>query len=108
MQSGASKTGIDEKADRRANSGNKSHQRQQRCAPCFRTSNFSVDGTQIAAWASMKSLVAKDGSDEPMAGVPKFDPQTRSELQTSNPYPSKNYKRDTLVASADGSVDSSA
>jgi hypothetical protein len=51
----------------------------------------------------MKSLVAKDGSDEPMAGVPKFDPQTRSELQMC-----KNYKQDTLVASADGSVDSSA
>jgi transposase len=27
--------------------------------------HFSVDGTQIAAWASMKSFVAKDGSDEP-------------------------------------------
>jgi hypothetical protein len=27
--------------------------------------HFSVDGTQIAAWASMKSLVAKDGSGEP-------------------------------------------
>src|SRR5262245_2434936 len=25
----------------------------------------SVDGTQVAAWASMKSFVAKDGSDEP-------------------------------------------
>ena len=27
--------------------------------------HFSVDGTQIAAWASMKSFVAKDGSGEP-------------------------------------------
>jgi transposase len=27
--------------------------------------HFSVDGTQIAAWASMKSFVTKDGSDEP-------------------------------------------
>src|SRR5262245_16997942 len=27
--------------------------------------HFSVDGTQIAAWASTKSFVAKDGSDEP-------------------------------------------
>jgi transposase len=26
---------------------------------------FSVDGTQIAAWASMKSFKAKDGSDDP-------------------------------------------
>src|SRR5215470_1423781 len=27
--------------------------------------HFSVDGTQIAAWASKKSFVAKDGSDQP-------------------------------------------
>jgi hypothetical protein len=27
--------------------------------------HFSVDGTQIAAWAAMKSLKAKDGSSEP-------------------------------------------
>jgi hypothetical protein len=27
--------------------------------------HFSVDGTQVAAWASMKSFEAKDGSDEP-------------------------------------------
>ena len=30
--------------------------------------HFSVDGTQIAAWASMKSVRAKDGSDEPPSG----------------------------------------
>jgi hypothetical protein len=34
-----------------------------------------------------------------------YDPQTRSELQTSNPFPSKNNKRDAMVANADGSVD---
>jgi len=27
--------------------------------------HFSVDGMQVQAWASMKSFVAKDGSDEP-------------------------------------------
>jgi transposase len=27
--------------------------------------HFSVDGTQVAAWASLKSFEAKDGSDEP-------------------------------------------
>ncbi|ASP74820.1 hypothetical protein CDO28_22040 (plasmid) [Sinorhizobium meliloti] len=34
-----------------------------------------------------------------------YDPQTRSELQTSQPFPSRNSKRDKLVANADGSVD---
>jgi hypothetical protein len=34
-----------------------------------------------------------------------YDPQTRSELQTGQPFPSKNNKRDALVQNADGSVD---
>ena len=34
-----------------------------------------------------------------------YDPQTRSELQTSQPFPSKNNKRDKLIVNADGSVD---
>ncbi|MCK4839940.1 MAG: DUF1254 domain-containing protein [Desulfobulbaceae bacterium] len=34
-----------------------------------------------------------------------YDPQTRSELQTSNPFPSKNSKSGNMVANADGSVD---
>jgi hypothetical protein len=34
-----------------------------------------------------------------------YDPQTRSELQRSQPFPSKNNKRDALVSNADGSVD---
>jgi hypothetical protein len=34
-----------------------------------------------------------------------YDPQTRSELQTSQSFPSKNNKRDKLVENADGSVD---
>ena len=33
------------------------------------------------------------------------DPQTRSMLQTRQPFPSKNSKRDALVQNADGSVD---
>ena len=34
-----------------------------------------------------------------------YDPQTRSELQTSQPFPSKNNLRDALLANPDGSVD---
>ena len=34
-----------------------------------------------------------------------YDPQTRSELQTSQPLPSKNNKRDKLIVNTDGSVD---
>ena len=47
------------------------------------------------------------------AGVPAkdfwsiviYDPQTRSELQTGQPFPSKNNKRDSLAENPDGSVD---
>jgi len=34
-----------------------------------------------------------------------YDPQTRSELQTSNPFPSKNSESGNMVENADGSVD---
>jgi hypothetical protein len=34
-----------------------------------------------------------------------YDPQTRSELQTGQPFPSKNNKRDDLIVNEDGSVD---
>jgi hypothetical protein len=34
-----------------------------------------------------------------------YDPQTRSELQTGQAFPSKNNKRDRLVENSDGSVD---
>ncbi|RJG06894.1 DUF1254 domain-containing protein [Noviherbaspirillum cavernae] len=34
-----------------------------------------------------------------------YDPQTRSELQTSQPFPGRNNKRDKLAVNADGSVD---
>lgn len=44
--------------------------------------HFSVDGTQIAAWASMKSFATKDGSDEPPSpgrnGERDFHGQKRS------------------------------
>ena len=30
--------------------------------------HFSFDGTQVAAWASMKNFRAKDSSDEPPSG----------------------------------------
>ncbi|WP_419662271.1 DUF1254 domain-containing protein [Desulfosarcina variabilis] len=34
-----------------------------------------------------------------------YDPQTRSELQTSDPFPSKNSEADKMIPNADGSID---
>src|SRR6201990_208348 len=38
---------------------------QERVRRLLSDEHFSVDGTQVQAWASMKSFRAKDGSDEP-------------------------------------------
>ena len=47
-----------------------------------------------------KNVPAKD-----FWSVVLYDPQTRSELQTGQPFPGKNNKKDALAANADGSVD---
>jgi transposase len=41
---------------------------QPRVKRLLSTDHFSVDGTLIEAWASLKSFRPKDGSDEPPAG----------------------------------------
>jgi hypothetical protein len=45
--------------------------------------HLSVDGTQIAAWASMKSFKAKDGSSDPpgLGRVDKPDPDANARQQ---------------------------
>lgn len=41
---------------------------QRRVKALLSTEHFSVDGTLIEAWASMKSVRARDGSDDPPSG----------------------------------------
>jgi hypothetical protein len=74
-------------------------------------------GSQYAINYADKSGAMFDGAKNYKLNIPKdvpaadfwsivlYDPQTRSELQTSQPYPSKNNKRDKLITNADGSVD---
>jgi hypothetical protein len=74
-------------------------------------------GSQYAMTAKDKDGNYLDGSKNYKLNIPAnapakdfwsvvvYDPQTRSELQTSQPYPSKNNKRDELGYNADGSVD---
>ena len=59
-----------------------------------------LDGAKDYRLRIPASVPAKD-----FWSVVLYDPQTRSELQTSQPFPSKNSKRNPLVANADGSVD---
>jgi transposase len=49
---------------------------QPRVKRLLSTDHFSVDGTLIEAWASMKSFKPKDGSDEPPADGAGRNPET--------------------------------
>src|SRR5450432_4116689 len=74
-------------------------------------------GSQYAIGFADKSGEPFDGAKNYQLHVPAnvpakdfwsvvlYDPQTRSELQTSQPFPSRNNKRDKLITNADGSVD---
>lgn len=74
-------------------------------------------GSQYAMGFADKSGEPFDGAKTYRLNVPAhvpakdfwsvvlYDPQTRSELQTSQPFPSKNNRRDKLAVNADGSVD---
>lgn len=74
-------------------------------------------GSQYAAASTDKDGHYLDGSKNYRLRIPPnapakdfwsvvvYDPQTRSELQTSQRFPSKNSKRDQLITNADGSVD---
>ena len=54
--------------------------------------HFSVDGTQVQAWASMKSFVANDGSSEPPSpgrnGERHFTASSAAIRHTALSYPS--------------------
>ncbi|HRK35318.1 MAG TPA: DUF1254 domain-containing protein [Candidatus Hydrogenedentes bacterium] len=74
-------------------------------------------GSQYAVSFADESNKPFDGSKNYRVNIPAnvpakdfwsvvvYDPQTRSELQTSQPFPSRNNKRDKLIENADGSVD---
>ncbi|PHQ33062.1 DUF1254 domain-containing protein [Rhodopirellula bahusiensis] len=59
-----------------------------------------LDGSKTYKLNIPPNVPAKD-----FWSVVVYDPQTRSELQTDQPFPSKNSKRSDLVKNADGSID---
>ncbi|ASP35015.1 DUF1254 domain-containing protein [Labrenzia sp. VG12] len=63
------------------------------------SSGAFLDGSKSYSLTIPANAPAKD-----FWSVVVYDPQTRSELQTSQPFPSKNNKRDKLVENEDGSV----
>jgi hypothetical protein len=63
------------------------------------------DGKILEGAKSYRLRIPANAPAKDFWSIVVYDPQTRSELQTSQPFPSKNNKRDKLLANADGSVD---
>jgi len=63
------------------------------------------NGNYLDGGKSYKLHLPANFPVEEFFSIVLYDPQTRSELQTSQPFPSKNNVRDNLNMNADGSVD---
>jgi transposase len=59
-----------------------------RVKPLLSTEHFSVDGTLIEAWASMKSFRPKDGSDDPPAPSRNGERDFRGEKRSNDTHAS--------------------
>ena len=64
-----------------------------------------ADGDYLDGSKNYKLNIPANVPAKDFWSVVVYDPQTRSELQTDQPFPSKNSKKDNLVTNADGSVD---
>jgi hypothetical protein len=62
-------------------------------------------GNYLDGSKTYKLNLPKDPPAEKFMSVVIYDSQTRSELQTSQPYPGKNNKRDKMIVNDDGSID---
>ena len=60
------------------------------------------DGNYLDGAKNYKLHVPPDVSAKDFWSVVVFDPQTRSKLKTSEPFPSKNNKMDKLLVNEDG------
>ncbi len=66
---------------------------------------LDANGDYLDGGKTYKLNLPKDPPAEEFMSVVVYDPQTRSELQTSQPFPSKNNKRDKMITNDDGAVD---
>lgn len=67
--------------------------------------NLDADGNYFDGAKNYRVRIPADVPAKQFWSLVVYDPQTRSELQTDQPLPSKNSKRNALVPNADGSVD---
>jgi hypothetical protein len=66
---------------------------------------LDANGNALDGGKNYKLNLPKDPPALKFISVVVYDPQTRSELQTSQPYPSKNNVRDEMIENEDGSID---
>lgn len=63
------------------------------------------NGDYLDGGKNYKLNIPKNPPAEKFISIVAYDPQTRSQLQTSQRFPSKNNKRDELIVNEDGSFD---
>ncbi|HUV19084.1 MAG TPA: DUF1254 domain-containing protein [Ilumatobacteraceae bacterium] len=63
------------------------------------------DGNYLDGAKNYRLNIPADPPAKDFWSVVAYDPQTRSELQTGQPFPSRNSEKDPLVRNDDGSVD---
>ena len=66
---------------------------------------LDANGNALDGSKTYKLNLPKDPPALKFMSVVVYDPQTRSELQTGQPYPSKNNTRDEMIENEDGSID---
>ena len=66
---------------------------------------LDADGNFLDGSKTYKLNIPKDAPALKFWSVCVYDPQTRSELQTDQPFPSKQSQRDKLIVNDDGSID---
>jgi hypothetical protein len=71
----------------------------------YASASTDVNGDYLDGSKTYKLNIPANAPAKDFWSVVLYDPQTRSELQTDQPFPSKNNKRDKLIVNADGSVD---
>ena len=63
------------------------------------------EGNYLDGGKTYKLNLPKDAPAKQFMSVVLYDPQTRSQLQTDQPFPSKNNKKDKMATNKDGSID---
>jgi hypothetical protein len=71
----------------------------------YAANNFDSDGKLLDGGVSYTLRIPANVPAKDFWSIVAYDPQTRSQLQTSQPFPARNNERHELRESEDGSID---